>query len=111
MKMMTKFLTAIAGLAFLSSAHSVVIVANDYENLEGAKIEILHNEEKNSGTVIVHKDECRNCAPLTLKYQDGFIYSVNGTIKPYTIDSPRNGQGDISYKPEDMSVGHINFYQ
>lgn len=111
MKKIAGLLIALFGLVFFSSSQAVVIIANEHETLEGARIEILHNIETNAGTVIVHKADCSGCAPLTLNYQGDFLFSINGYSEPFTPESPSIGQGDVSYKPDDMSVGHINLYQ
>lgn len=111
MNKITHLFAVVGSLCFFSVSHAVVIISNDYENIEGANIEILHNSEKNSGTVIVRKNNCNACAPITLNYQKNFDFSINGIQKAFSPETPSISTGDISYKPEDMSVGHVNFYQ
>lgn len=98
-----------AAISINASAAVTYIDVN--KAIEGASIEILHNPENNSGTVIVRDLECKTCKPLSLSYKEMFSFSIEGIKQNYTADSPRMGLGDIIYTPETLTVDHVNFYQ
>lgn len=103
-------LSLVINTAALSS-HAITIIADEYINIEGAHIEILHNTENQQGTVIVRQPGCDTCTPITLSYSGLPNFSINGHIAAFDGNSPTIGRGDISYKKEDMSLGHVNMYR
>lgn len=111
MKNLLNSMCAALTLLIVTSAQAVIIVSNDYVALEGTQIEILHNAKEQSGRVIVHRDNCGGCKPLSLTYSGALNFSINGYLSTFDPDGQTIGRGDVSYKPDDMTVGHINFYQ
>lgn len=111
MKRITTLLSVVALLFAAIQTQAVIIVSNDNQSLEGVNIEILHNTEKQSGTVIVRQPNCGQCSPLSLSYEGDLDFSINGYPSAFDPQGKTIGKGDISYNPDDMSVGHINLYQ
>lgn len=111
MKKPALILALLTIVSFCSSAYSVVILENKNITLEGAKIEILHNFETNKGTIIGRHASCASCPPVVLNYEGQLSFSINGIDKAYSPNSPKLGEGDLSYNPEDMVLDHVNLYQ
>jgi Fe-S cluster biogenesis protein NfuA len=100
----------IATLPQIASAFRVV--ENPYISIEGAHIEILHNNDKNSGRIIVRKANCSGCAPISLTYSNPIDVFVKGYPSGSNkITKSAVTQGDIGYDPKTNALVHINFYK
>jgi hypothetical protein len=111
MKVPAIFALLFSTLFISLDSQAVVILEVKNKTIEGALLEILHNSETNSGTIIARPSECNNCKPLSLTYKGLFSFSINGNKTTYTGNSPKLGQGDISYDPDNFTVDHVNLYE
>ncbi|GAA5317389.1 MAG: hypothetical protein AseanaTS_25940 [Candidatus Pelagadaptatus aseana] len=111
MKTPITFALFFAAIITSLSTQAVVIVEIKNVTLEGASLEILHNPETGAGTIIARESDCDKCKPVSLGYSKPLSFSINGVKEVYTGDSPKLGQGDISYDPEELTVDHLNLYQ
>jgi hypothetical protein len=113
MKLPTLLLTLITCF-ITTAAHAQTKAMRPLENIsiEGASIELLHNQAKGAGTAIVRPLNCEKCEPVQLNYTNPVTIRINGFLaNTESITRSQVTTGDISYEPDTLAITNINFYQ